>query len=118
MHNVSRLKSSTFMDPGIMEYSRRGWEDARLGLPFDCKYDTWQLRDQINYERGRLRVANVRAAGMVPASYLKLKKSNRADGKTCHMPKILKQILHSIQAVGTFYPQQVDPSVKPANMTS
>jgi len=107
MYNVSRLKTVKFISPDIMEYSRRGWEDARLGLPFDCKYDTWQQLDQINYERGRLRAVNVRAASMVPASYLKLKKSNRADGKTCHMPRINKQVLDSIKAVGTFYPQKV-----------
>jgi hypothetical protein len=42
---------------------------------------------------------------MVPASYHKLKKSTRADGKTKHMPRITQQYVDSIQAVGNPFPR-------------
>jgi hypothetical protein len=102
MSNTGSYKKGRFVPPGSLEYVRRGWEDARLVLPFDAKYDTWAEWAQQNYELGRLQAVRVRAAGMVPASYSKLKKSVRADGKTCHMPRIQKQVETSILYVGSF----------------
>lgn len=105
MSNHTSFKRVVFIKPSRLEYSRLGWQDARQGLPFHHKYDTWAEWAQKNYETGRLRAVNVRAAGMVPASYHKLKKSTRADGKTNHMPRITQQYVDSIQAVGNPFPR-------------
>lgn len=40
----------------------RGWADYRSGAPFPAEYDTWNPPEQRNYENGRLRAANVKAA--------------------------------------------------------
>ena len=48
--------------------SRWGWSDYRAGRPYRPEYETWSRIQQRNYENGRLRAANVKAAfGNVPS---------------------------------------------------
>ena len=56
---MSNGDSSLRSRRGYTAESDRGYRDHALGLPFPAEYETWKERDQINYEFGRLRHANV-----------------------------------------------------------
>lgn len=100
----SPVAKTNLISPEAEEKSRLGWEDARLGKPYNPLYNTWAGWEQRNYERGRLRAINVRAAGQEPLPYLRLPKSNRYDGKIRVMPSIRQQMIWAIEKVGNAVP--------------
>lgn len=59
-----------YLRPSCMVAWRKGWENARQGVAFDClAYERWDKYEQANYENGRLMVLTARSLGLddVPA---------------------------------------------------
>lgn len=98
--NNAYFSGKRAVKPEALEYLRLGWEDARQQRPWNPDYDCWPVWAQNNYERGRLRAVNVRAAGLEPRAFTRLAKSRRQDGRIELLPSIKAQITYAVDLIG------------------
>jgi hypothetical protein len=76
MENLTNTFNN-FYRLSTLEAFRKGYEDARIGIPFDTYYydSLTDIYAQASYENGRLLVAEARNLGRVPPKFRKIPNS-------------------------------------------